>query len=114
MGAPGNFSDPIAKEQTSGLIGIAIQEYKTQPHTPELINRFWQTFLDISIKRQALAIPVPVVSCDRTQKELEKLRNERKMWIPETKLTYPQLGKIFPKMASGDVVENSLSRMNMS
>lgn len=85
-----------------------VKEYKTQPHTPELVTRFWQTFLGASIEAQRLDITVPTVSCDRTQKELEVLKKEDKMWVPETKLTYAQLGMIFPKMESYAVAENSL------
>ncbi len=92
---------------TTGLLDRVIGEFKEKPHTPELVNRFWQTFLETSITGQGLDIPVPVISCDRTQEELEALRKHGGMWVPETKLTYPQLGKIFPKMGSRALQENS-------
>lgn len=92
---------PLFRESPISILGVfkdLAQEYNTQPHTPELVNKFWQTFLETSIKNQELDIFVPTFSCDRTQEELEALREERRMWIPETKLTYPQLGEIFPEM----------------
>lgn len=84
-----------------------VKEYSTQPHTPELVTNFWQTFLDVSIKGQGLAIPVPVISCDRILKELEDLKKEGGMWVPETKLTYAQLGQVFPEMQSYTVEKDS-------
>lgn len=84
-----------------------VKEYSAQPHTPELVANFWQTFLETPIQSQELDIPVPIVSCDRTQEELDALNKEGRMWVPETKLTYPQLGRIFPKMQSYVLREDS-------
>lgn len=84
-----------------------VQEYNTKPHTPELVTNFWQIFLGSSIKGQGLDIPVPVVSCDRTSEELETLKKEEKMWVPETGLTYSQLGQIFPRMRNYAVQDDS-------
>lgn len=83
------------------------EEYSTQPHTPELVTKFWQTFLETSVKGQGLDISIPVVSCDRTAEELEALKKEGRMWVPQTQLTYPQLGQIFPKMQSYTVQKDS-------
>lgn len=84
-----------------------VKEYNAQLHAPELVTRFWQTFLETSIKIQELDIPVPAVSCDRTQEELEVLKKEGGMWVPEARLTYPQLGLVFPKMGSYAVDKDS-------
>lgn len=113
LGAPESFSvassvkteAPMSIE--SPLLKSPVAEYKSQPHTPELITNFWQTFLDTSIKTQGLDIPVPAVSCDRTQVELEALKKEGRMWVPEARLTYPQLGLVFPKMGSYAVQKDS-------
>lgn len=85
-----------------------VRKYKENPLTPELINRFWRTFLEISIKTQGLDIPVPTIECDRTQKELDALRKKVSMWVPETKLTYLQLGEIFPNMKNSAVEKDGL------
>lgn len=90
----------VEAPQVAQILKDIAQEYNTRPHTPELVTRFWQTFLESSIKIQGLDIPVPVVSCDRTSGELEALKKENRMWVPEAKLTHPQLGQIFPKMQS--------------
>lgn len=100
-------AQPQIERPSLGLLEQAVREFKEKPHTPELVNRFWQTFLETSIESQGLDIPVPIVSCDRTQEELEALKKEGRMWIPETKLTYPQLGKIFPKTGSWALQEDS-------
>lgn len=117
LGAPESFSaanpveaNPLSQEShilNPEVFRDIVQEYNTQPHTPELVNRFWQTFLETSIKTQGLDIPIPTVSCDRTQEELEALRKEGRMWVPEAKLTYPQLGLIFPKMGNYAVRKDS-------
>ncbi len=106
---PGQKTEvPLVVEQPSlNLLDQAVNEFKDNPHTPESVNRFWQTFLETSIKSRGLDIPVPIVSCDRTQEELEALGKEGKMWVPETKLTYSQLGKIFPETKSYALREDS-------
>ncbi len=106
---PGQKTEvPLVSEQPSLiLLNQAVKEFKEKPYTPELTNRFWQTFLETSIQTQGLDISVPTIACDRTQEELETLRKESRMWVPETKLTYPQLGRIFPKMGSYAVREDS-------
>ena len=96
-----------------GLLNQAVREFKEKPPTPELANRFWQTFLETSIKSQGLDIPVPRISCDRTSEELKALKKEGRMWVPETKLTYPQLGEIFPQMRSYYVSESSSIKETM-
>lgn len=91
---------PISVVTPAEALKNLAQEYNTNPHTPELINRFWKTFLETSIRTQGLDISVPAIECDRTLVELEALRKNDRMWVPETKLTYSQLDKIFPKMES--------------
>lgn len=87
-----------------------VREYNAKPHTSELVTNFWQTFLETLIKTLGLNILVPIIVCDRTPEELEVLKKDGRMWIPETKLTYAQLDKIFPKMGSHVLQQDRLIR----
>lgn len=102
LGKIQGFIPDILSLPSSTLLD-AIAELKDNPFSPELVTNFWQTFLESSIKRRGLDIPLPVVSCDRTSEGLEALEKEEKMWVPETKLSYLILGKIFPNTNSETV-----------
>lgn len=91
------------KEKPQDLLRAAIQEYKDQPHTPELITRVWQTIWGVDGQKAGLVIEVSV--CDRTQEELVKLEQEGRMLVyvpPElsTQENRHLLGEMFPKMKS--------------
>lgn len=108
----GNQSSPKGHEEGRTFsmeerLKLAVLDYRDGILTPDKVNTFWQTFLETSIKTQGLDIPVSTIECDRTLEELEALKKDGRIWIPETQLTYPQLGKIFPKMGSYTVEENS-------
>ncbi len=89
------------------LRGLA-REYIKRPPTPTLVNDLWGTILETAIQTRRLDIPVPNIECDRTQKELGALKKKKGIWVPETELTYYQLGIIFPETQSYALQENIL------
>lgn len=88
------------------LIGPAIAEYKSQPLTPELVNKTWQTLWTEWGKRIGQTFDVP--ACDRTTEELVKLKKENKgvLLIPDN-VSLVDLGKIFPQMQNWAVQEGT-------
>ena len=90
------------------LFGVG-HEYNTKPHTPEFIRETWQTMLGawVAIAKKndpTLDISVPIVpDCGRTQRELEKLREDGKGRIYVPPFSYELLAKVFPLMRSRDV-----------
>lgn len=92
-----------------------IEAYKEQPTNPELVSKFWQLFVENSIAAANVResdsekhITVPNVPwLDRTQNELEVLRQEGRMMAYNPGLSYEQLGRVFPAMGSWSVKEES-------
>lgn len=96
-----------ARVQEAGSAGLVF-EYKRNPTSPEAVTNFWQTFIRVSIEDSGKGIDVPQVPpCDRTPGELEALRQEGRMMAYNPGLSYPVLGKIFPKMNDYSVNEDS-------
>lgn len=97
-------------ERSQDLEAVAIQEYKTQPLTPELVNRTWQTLWKVWGERVGHVFDVP--TCDRTEPELAELKESGKavLLIPDefyTPESLVLLGRIFPKMQSRTVSEGT-------
>lgn len=103
----GEISRPPQTGSEDLQLRSIVKEYSVQPHTPELVTKFWKTFLELNIKQQHLDISVADIECDRTSEELKVLKKEDRMWVPEARLTYPQLGLVFPKMGSYAVQKDS-------
>jgi hypothetical protein len=74
---------PRMVEAGVNSLARAINEYKIQPHTPELVSETWQTVWQAWGKRinQQFAVP----SLDLSQKELRTIEKQGKMmvYIPE-------------------------------
>ncbi|MBI4080274.1 MAG: hypothetical protein HY430_00720 [Candidatus Levybacteria bacterium] len=88
----------------------AIQEYKTSPHTPELIDRTFQTVW--SVWGESIGHSFDVPACDRSSEELESLRTEGRgvLLVPDEVYTREGLillGRVFPKMNSWSVGEDT-------
>lgn len=91
-----------------------IHEYKTYPHTPELIDKTWQALWKIWGERVEHVFSVP--DCDRTEEELKELEEEGRgiILVPNeiyTKEGLILLGRIFQRMRSwavevGTTIEN--------
>ena len=96
-----------ARVQDAESAGLVF-EYKRNPTSPEAVTNFWQTFIRVSIQHSEAEIDVPEIPpCDRTQEELEALRQEGRMMVYNPGFSYPVHGKIFPKMNSYSVKEDS-------
>ncbi len=83
-----------------------LQEYKSQPHTPELVTATWQTVWQSWGERVDLKLPVP--SLDRTPEELVELEKNGNMlvFVPDRLASQEGrhlLGEIFPEMRSYSV-----------
>ena len=103
-----NDSDPVRSETSKDPLQQVIQEYKTGLQTPELITNFWQIFIQTSVKQAGLNRDLPAIpNCDRTQEELEVLRKGGREMVYNPGFEYPILGKIFRKMQSDSVKEDS-------
>lgn len=87
----------------------AANEYRENPQDPQKVTNFWRGFIGFSIQsREEVDARIPQIpDCDRTEKELEKLRQEDRMMIYNPGFSYPVHGKVFPKMNSYSVKENS-------
>lgn len=95
---------PQAQDELDRILA----EYKSQPLTPELVTKTWQTFLRSSVEKSGLSFPVgDIPACDRTAEELEQLRKEGRFMVYVPDVDYPLLGKIFPKMQSYATQEGS-------
>lgn len=95
-------------EVLKGLVSEYKRENKKGTLTPELVNRFWHILLETSIQARGLDIPVPTIECDRTTEDLKALKREKRIWVPETGLTYLQLGQIFPNTNNSAVERDGL------
>lgn len=85
-----------------------IFEYKRNPTSPEAVANFWQSFIRVSIENSGAEIDVPEIPpCDRTPEELEALKQEGRMMVYNPGFSYPVHGKVFPKMNSYSVKEDS-------
>ena len=96
----------VGEEQSQDVIRKAIAEYRSQPHTPELVNTTWQTLWVEWGKRIGETFGVP--QCDRTAEELVQLQKENKaiLLIPDN-VDLIMLGKMFPQMRSRAVSEGT-------
>lgn len=107
-----------AKEKREYLLRRTIEEYKTRPHTPELITRTWQVVWQTWREQGKLDIDITVAPCDRTQEELVRLEKERGMmiYVPSQLATQGSrhlLAKIFPPIQGDSVKEgNSVTNEN--
>lgn len=102
--------------ETTGVIDLelaAIQEYKTQPLTPELVDRTWQTLWKVwKVWGERVDHVLYVPTCDRTKEELAKLKEENRAVILAPDEIYTRgglvlLGRMFPKMQSTTVSERT-------
>lgn len=98
--------ETLAKESNERLLSPAIREYNSNPHTPELVRKTWQTIWQVWGRRVGLDITASALAL--TQEEIEKHEQEVDpvFWVP-TKVTLPILGKIFPNMRSYSMQEGS-------
>lgn len=92
-------------------LDLVVNEYKTQPHTPELITNIWQAIWQAWGRKVGLNLTVP--SCDRTQEELTQLEKDgkRMIYVPQEVATQENrylFDKIFPKMQDHNVTEENL------
>ena len=111
---------PLAavSERRVSLTRAAVAEFKTQPHTPELMTSVFQR---ISAERGAkVGLVVEVTSFPFSQEQLaaSEAKGNRFGYLPaglETQADRHKLGRIFPKMQSqsvqeGNVVTNDAAR----
>lgn len=68
----------------------AIQLFKERPLSPESLTEYWQTRWKVYGEKANLHIIVP--PCDRTQEEIEQLRQEQRklVYVPQDVLLSPQ------------------------
>jgi hypothetical protein len=94
------------KTPEADSIEKAVAEYKSQPLTPELVDKTWQTLWTEWGKRIGETFVVP--SCDRAAEELAQLQEENKavLLIPDG-VDLIMLGKMFPRMKSWTVSERT-------
>lgn len=92
----------------------AITEYKRDIRTPELITTYWQAKLRIDAERAGLKIRIEVPPCNWTEEEIRRPMKEIKgndvlgIMVPVVDIiTLPVLGKMYPKMRSYTVEENT-------
>lgn len=95
---------------TQDVLGLAILEYSKESLTPELVDTTWQTIWKTWGESVSHTFQVP--SCDRTSEELAQLQREEKadLLVPDelyTKEGLVLLGRIFPKMRSWSVSEQT-------
>ena len=91
--------------QDSALVE-RIREYKAEPTNPVLVTNLWEEFIRTKITGHEISVPsLPV--CDRSREELEALKVVGRGMIYNPGLSYPILGRIFPKMQSYSVKEDS-------
>ncbi|MFZ5366098.1 MAG: hypothetical protein ACOZBZ_02295 [Patescibacteria group bacterium] len=97
--------DRTERSRQENLLEEAIQEYKTQPHTPELVTKTWERLWQVWGGGVNLNFIVP--ACNRPQEklvELENLPEPRMMIYCPDKIATPEglflLGEIFPHMES--------------
>ena len=96
------------KATSENPLAKIIQEYKTQPHTPELVASFMQNFIRVKIEESGAEISIPTISvCDRTPVELAALKAAGRGMVYNPGLKYSELGRIFPKMQSYSAREDS-------
>ncbi len=97
---------PKIGEQSQDKVGKVVVEYNSQPLTPELVNKTWQTLWTEWGKRVGQTFEIP--QCDRTSEELAQLKKENKavLLIPDN-VDLIMLGKIFPQMQSRAVSEGT-------
>lgn len=96
---PGLTSERVPTPQD--LLQQAVQEYKTSPHTSELVDRTFQTLWGVWGARVGHSFNVP--NCDRTAEALEALRAEGRGVLLEPDELYTReglilLGRVFPNM----------------
>ena len=100
---------PAIDRVSEGLFQDSVREYKENPQDPEKVTNFWRNFVAFSVQSAEggnIRIPeVPAV--DRSREELEALRQEGRMMVYNPGLSYAELGKVFPKMNSYSVREDS-------
>jgi hypothetical protein len=109
-GRPFTLVTSTISEKRVSLTAAAVAEYKTQPHTPELMTSVFQR---ISSERAAMAgLAVEVTPFPYTQEQLaaSEAKGYRFGYLPaglETQEYRPKLGRIFPKMQSNSVKEGN-------
>ena len=104
---------PLAavSERRVSLTRAAVAEFKTQPHTPELMTSVFQR---ISAERGAkVGLVVEVTSFPFSQEQLaaSEAKGNRFGYLPaglETQADRHKLGRIFPKMQSQSVQEGNV------
>lgn len=102
-------SFPPHKEQANSL-GLATEEYRGSPVSPERVTTFWQAFWAENGRKVGISISVP--ECPFTGEQLENIRiiNKGPIYIPNELSTQRDrhlLGKMFPKMQSYSVEEGN-------
>lgn len=83
-----------------------VVEYKTKPHTPELITTTWQGIWKIWGERAGLAVVVPALAFTQGEIERHEQENDPVFYVPP-EVTLPILGKMFPEMRSYSVQKDS-------
>lgn len=86
---------------TENPLTRVIKEYKTQPHTPELVTATWDRVWQVWGERIDSKFAVPPL--DRTPEELEAIEQSGNMmvYVPEKQASHENrhlFGKIFPRM----------------
>jgi len=114
-------SEPVASQIERSLL---VAEYKSQPHTPELVTATFQTIWDDRAERVADLLGgslASVAGVDRTQEEIAQLEAEgrRLGYVPPELATQDKrhiLGVMFPEMQcngvrAGNTVSNEQVRV---
>lgn len=90
----------------------AIAEYKRGTRTPELVTAYWQNRFIVDGRRVGLRIEVP--PCDWTEDEIKRPmldisgKEVPGMMVPELDaITLPILGRMYPRLGSRTVQEDS-------
>ena len=91
----------------------SVKEYRSNPHTPELVTKVYQTIWQARGELIGAVYGVEMTPCPYTQEELKDLEQQRKRvgYLPLQLASQENrhiLGKIFPKMGSYSIERNNL------
>lgn len=108
---------------TNNALKEIIIEYKTKPHTPELLTKMFKAiwkYREDKLRKNKVDIILTVQDCPLSQAEIEKLESEgRKISYLPPELSAQSsrhlMAKIWPKMkhlscAKGNLFENNMER----
>lgn len=97
-------------EPSEDLLREAIREYKTQPHTPELVTETWQARWQVWGERAGLSIVVPDFPDTQEGLAEREQKGDKPIYVPPELATQESrylLAKIWPNVTSYSVQEGN-------